>query len=89
MNTIYPPVLRLVYIILSSTYEIIIHATSAPAEPGGQIHNVSRYRAHTQVLPQAQKLHVYGGGKFDAFWSCYTSRYGQTLSNMIDNLYLL
>ena len=38
------------------------HATSAPAELGGKIHNVSRNRARTQVLPQARKLHVYGSG---------------------------
>ena len=29
------------------------HATSAPAELGGKIHNVSRNRARTQVLPSA------------------------------------
>ena len=35
---------------------IIKHATSAPAEFGGEIHNVSRSRArNTQVLLQAQK----------------------------------
>ena len=35
------------------------HATSAAAEFGGEIHNVSRNRARTQVLPQAQKSHVF------------------------------
>ena len=35
------------------------HATSAPAELGGKFHNVSRNRARTQVLLQAQKLHVF------------------------------
>ena len=44
------------------------HATSAPAELGGKIHNVSRNRARTQVPLQARKLHVYGRGTFGAFW---------------------
>ena len=44
------------------------HATSAPAELGGEIHNVSRNRARAQVLLQARKLHVYGSGTFGAFW---------------------
>ena len=44
------------------------HATSAAAELGGEIHNVSRNRARAQVLPRAQKLHVYGSGTFGAFW---------------------
>ena len=44
------------------------HATSAPAELGGEIHNVSRNRARTRVLLQARKLHVYGSGTFGAFW---------------------
>ena len=35
------------------------HATSAAAEFGGEIHTVSRSRARTRVLLQAQKLHVY------------------------------
>ena len=35
------------------------HATSVPAEFGGETHNVSRDRARTQVLLQAQKSHVY------------------------------
>ena len=48
------------------------HATSAPAELGGEIHNVSRNRARTQVLLQARKLHVYGSGTFGAFWPIYT-----------------
>ena len=43
-------------------------ATSAAAELGGEIHNVLRNRARTQVLPQARKLHVYGSGTFGAFW---------------------
>ena len=45
------------------------HATSAPAELGGEPHNVSRNRARTQVLLQARKLHVYGSGAFGAFWT--------------------
>ena len=44
------------------------HATSAPAENGGGMHNVSRNRARTQVPLQARKLHVYGSGAFGAFW---------------------
>ena len=44
------------------------HATSAAAELGGEIHNVSRNRAHTQVLLQAQKLRVYGRDTLGAFW---------------------
>ena len=40
-----------------------------PAEFGGEIHNVSRNRARTQVLPQAQKSHFHGSGTFGAFWS--------------------
>ena len=44
------------------------HATSVPAECGGGIHNISRNRARTQVLLQAQKLHIYGSGTFGAFW---------------------
>ena len=38
------------------------YTTSAAAELGGKIHNVSGNRARTQVLLQAQKLHVYGSG---------------------------
>ena len=38
------------------------HKTSAPAELGGEIQNVSRNRARTQVLMQARKSHVYGSG---------------------------
>ena len=34
-------------------------ATSAPAMLGGETHNFSRNRAHTQVLLQARKLCVY------------------------------
>ena len=41
---------------------------SAPAELGGETHNVSRNRARTRVLLQARKLHVYGSGTFGAFW---------------------
>ena len=36
------------------------HASSAAAELGGKIYNVSRNRARAQVLLQARKLHVYG-----------------------------
>ena len=43
------------------------HATSAPEEFGDKF-NVSRNRAHAQVLLQAQKLHVYGNGTCGAFW---------------------
>ena len=43
------------------------HPTSAPTELGGEIHNVSRDRDRTQVLPQAQKLHGYGSSTFGAF----------------------
>ena len=43
------------------------HTTSAPAELGGETHDVSRNRARAQVLPQAQKLHVYGSGALAAF----------------------
>ena len=45
------------------------HATSAPAELGGEIHKVSRNRARTQVFLQARKLHVYGKGTSGAFWA--------------------
>ena len=55
---------------LSGSTKRAEHATSAPAEFGGEIRNVSRNRASTQFLLQAQKLHVYGGGTFDAFSSC-------------------
>ena len=41
--------------------------TSAPAELGGKIRSVSRNQARTQVLLQAQKLHVYGSGTFGSF----------------------
>ena len=37
-------------------------ATSALAELGGEICNVSRNRARAQVPPQARKSHVYGSG---------------------------
>ena len=37
------------------------HTTSAPAELGGEIHNISQNRAHTP------KSHVYGSGTFGAF----------------------
>ena len=42
-------------------------ATSAPAELGGEGHNVSRNRARTRVLLQARMLHVYGSGTCGAF----------------------
>ena len=54
-------------------------ATSAAAELAGEIHHVSRNRAFTKVLLQAQKLHVYGSITFGAFepkershlsWTC-------------------
>ena len=45
------------------------HATSAPAELGGEIHNVSRSRARMQVPLQAEKWHVSGSGMFGAFWN--------------------
>ena len=41
----------------------------APAELGGEFLNVSRNRAHTQVLLQARKLHVYRSGTLGAFWT--------------------
>ena len=44
------------------------HATSAPAELGGEIHDVLRNRALIKVLLQAHKLDVYGSGTFGAFW---------------------
>ena len=43
-------------------------ATSAPAESRGEMHNVSRNRARTQVLLQVQRSHVYGSGTFGAFF---------------------
>ena len=43
------------------------HTTSAAAAFGGETPNVLRNRARTQVLRQAQKLHVYGSGTFGAF----------------------
>ena len=42
-------------------------AAHKPTSFGGTTHNVSRNRARKQVLPQAQKLHVYGSGAFGAF----------------------
>ena len=53
---------------LPCTWHFRAHATSAPAELGGEIHSVSRNRARTQVLLQARRLHVCGSGTFDAFW---------------------
>ena len=45
-------------------------ATPAPAKSGGEIHNVSRSRARTQVLPQARKSRVYtGAARFGACWT--------------------
>ena len=61
------------------------YATSAPAEFGGEIHNISRNRALTQVLLQAQKLHAYGSGTFGAFWILQTSssqKASETLNSM-------
>ena len=43
-------------------------ARYVPAELGGEIRNVSRNRARTQVRLQARKLHVYGSSSFGAFW---------------------
>ena len=39
----------------------------------GEIHDVSRDRTLTQVLPQAQKLCFYGSGTFGAFGGVITS----------------
>ena len=50
------------------------HDTSAPAELGGEIHNVSRNRARKQVPLQARKSHACGGGTFGAFWGGEGSR---------------
>ena len=47
-------------------------ATSAPAELGGETHNVSRSRACTQVLLRVRKLLVCGSGTFGAFWDMWT-----------------
>ena len=44
------------------------HATSAPAELGGKIHNISRNRSRTHVLPQVRKSQVYASGTVGAFW---------------------
>ena len=49
-------------------FVVVCCSTSAPAELGGEIRNVSRSVARTQVLLQARKLHVYGSGSFGAFW---------------------
>ena len=43
-------------------------SVTAPADFGGEIHKVSRNRAHTQVPLQARKLHVYGSGTPGGFW---------------------
>ena len=43
------------------------HATSAAAELGGKIRNVSRDPDRTQVPPQAPESYVYGSGTFGAF----------------------
>ena len=53
------------------------HTTSAPAELGGEIHNVLRNRARMQVLLQARKLHVYASGTFGAFWDLRESAGGR------------
>ena len=42
--------------------------TSAPAAFGEKLTMSREISAHTQFLPQAQKLHVYGSGAFGAFW---------------------
>ena len=41
------------------------HATAAPAESGGTIHNILQDRASTRIPLQAQTLHVYGSGTLD------------------------
>ena len=58
-------------------------AASAPAELGGEIHNVSRNRDRKQVLPQAHKLHVYGRGSFGAFGAFPSLRAGAPLSVLL------
>ena len=42
--------------------------SSGGTKRAASVNNVSRNRARTQVLLQAQKLHAYGSGKFCAFW---------------------
>ena len=72
------PLIDVHSIVYATTHATIVLAklreeqapTSAPAEFGGQIHNVLRNRALAQVLPQAQKLHVYGSGTFGALGVC-------------------
>ena len=54
--------------VLHQTCDFSEHATSAAAEFGGEIHNVSRKRTQMQVLLQAQKLHVYRSVTVGAFW---------------------
>ena len=65
------------------------HATSAPAEPGGEIH-ILLNRARTQVLLQARKFHVYGSGTFGAFDPTTTTTTTTTtltsLINMISSI---
>ena len=66
------------------------HATSAPSELGGEHDNVSRSRARTHVLLQAQKLHVYWSGTSGAFWTRVRpipnpiSKYGETANKETD-----
>ena len=59
-----------VYIVqLPQTCDFRKHATSAPAELGGETRNVSRNRARAQLLLQAWKLHAYGSCMFGAFYN--------------------
>ena len=48
----------------SQTRDFRERATSAPAELGAEIRNVSRSRARAQVPPLAPKLHVCRNGAF-------------------------
>ena len=58
------------YVRRHQTCDFREHATSAPAELGGTIHNVSPNRTRAQVVLQARKLHVKGSGVSGAFWVC-------------------
>ena len=64
---IYIYIYTYIYIYIQTCY-FRKQATSAPAKLERKIHNASRNRAHTQILPQGHKLHVYGRGTFGAFW---------------------